>query len=241
MSDAALRIARVLVVEDDAALSDVVCTFLSDEGYACVPAFSGIEALLRAGSAEKPFDLVILDLMLPGIPGEELIGRLRQVWGVPVVVTSAKADVDACVGVLRLGADDYLVKPFDLEELLARVEARLRDRGTKGASGRPAALLHFGRWTLDSAAHTFVVDGAPLLLTRTEFDLLATLMEDPRRVFTKRELFERVRHEEALVEERTIATHVGNIRAKLRASGTDVYLETVWGIGFKLRDATELA
>ncbi len=178
--DDASRIARVLVVEDDAALSDVVCTFLSDEGYACVPAFSGTEGLLRAESAEKPFDLVILDLMLPGIPGEELIGRLRQAWGeVPVVVTSAKSDVAARVSVLRLGADGYLVKPFDLEELLARVEARLRDRGTKEALGHPVAPLHFGRWTLDSIACTFAVDGAPLLLTRTEFYLLATLMEDP--------------------------------------------------------------
>lgn len=227
---------RVLVVEDDAALSEVVCTFLGDEGYACVPAFSGTEALLlaeRSGRGEKnlPFDLVILDLMLPGVPGEELIGRLRAAGvGAPVIVTSAKGAIADRVGVLRLGASDYLVKPFDLEELLARVEVQLRGRRGTGAS----ETMRFGRWELDPSARTFAVDGEPVRLTRTEFDILAVLMREPSRVFTKQALFELVRHEEALADERTISTHVGNLRSKLRATGTDGYIQTVWGIGFKL-------
>ena len=230
--------ARVLVVEDDAALSDVVCTFLSDEGYACVPAFSGTEALLLAeraagqkGSAGG-FGLVILDLMLPGVSGEELIGRLRELLGaVPIVVTSAKSELADRVGVLRLGADDYLVKPFDLDELLARVEVQLRRVAPASVPGE----LRCDNWVLDLERRAFLVDGEELRLTRTEFDILAALMSQPGRVFTKRDLFERVRDEEALSEERTIATHVGNLRAKLRASGTDGRIETVWGIGFKLR------
>ena len=227
---------RVLVVEDDAALSEVVCTFLGDEGYACVPSFSGTEALLaaeRAAEKNQPFDLVILDLMLPGVPGEELIGRLRAAdVAAPVIVTSAKSAVTDRVALLRLGASDYLVKPFDLDELLARVEVQLRGRETAGA---PAPTLRFGCWELDPAARTFAVDGAPLRLTRTEFDILAAMMAEPGRVFTKRSLFELARNEEALTEERTIATHVSNLRAKLRSSGTDAYLQTVWGIGFKLQ------
>ena len=227
---------RVLVVEDDAALSEVVCTFLGGEGYACAPAFSGIEALLlaeRAAEKNQPFDLVILDLMLPGVPGEELIGRLRDAGvAAPVIVTSAKSAVTDRVGLLRLGASDYLVKPFDLDELLARVEVQLR--GPAGAV-RPSGELRFGRWELDPAARRFAVDGAELRLTRTEFDILAALMREPSRVFTKQALFELVRSEEALTEERTIATHVSNLRAKLRASGTDAYIQTVWGIGFKLQ------
>lgn len=227
---------RVLVVEDDAALSEVVCTFLGGEGYACVPAFSGTEALLlaeRAADKSRPIDLVILDLMLPGVPGEELVGRLRAAGvDAPVIVTSAKSAVTDRVGLLRLGASDYLVKPFDLEELLARVEVQLR--GNAGAP-RPSGSLRFGRWELDPVARTFFVDGAELRLTRTEFDILAALMREPSRVFTKQALFELVRNEEALTEERTIATHVSNLRAKLRASGTDAYIQTVWGIGFKLR------
>lgn len=228
---------RVLVVEDDAALSEVVCTFLGGEGYACAPAFSGTEALLlaeRATKEDQPFDLVILDLMLPGVPGEELIGRLRAAGtAAPVIVTSAKSAVTDRVGLLRLGASDYLVKPFDLDELLARVEVQLRDRAP---ATRPAGTLRFGRWELDPAAHRFVVDGTELRLTRTEFDILVALMREPSRVFTKQALFELVRSEEALTEERTIATHVSNLRAKLRASGTDAYIQTVWGIGFKLHE-----
>ncbi|MBM6774292.1 response regulator transcription factor [Olsenella profusa] len=224
---------RVLVVEDDPALSEVVCTFLGDEGYACAPAFSGTEALLaaeRAAEKNEPYDLVILDLMLPGVPGEELLGRLRaEGVAAPVIVTSAKGALSDRVGVLRLGASDYLVKPFDLEELLARVEVQLR-----GRAGSRGATLRFGRWELDPAARTFSVDGRPLRLTRTEFDILAALMRDPRRVFTKQALFELVRHEEALTDERTISTHVSNLRSKLRETGTDGYIQTVWGIGFKL-------
>ena len=226
---------RVLGVEDDAALSEVVRTFLGDEGYACAPAFSGTEALLlaeRAAEKGQPFDLVILDLMLPGVPGEELIGRLRAAGvDAPVIVTSAKGALADRVGVLRLGASDYLVKPFDLEELLARVEVQLRGRETPAA---PAAL-RFGRWELDPDARSFSVDSAPVRLTRTEFDILAALMREPSRVFTKQALFELVRNEEALTEERTISTHISNLRVKLRPSGTDAYIQTVWGIGFKLQ------
>lgn len=231
---------RVLVVEDDAALSEVVCTFLGDEGYACVPAFSGTEALLladRASEKNEPFDLVILDLMLPGVPGEELIGRLRSAGvGAPVIVTSARSAVTDRVGLLRLGASDYLTKPFDLDELLARVEVQLRDRArAAGREGRAVAALRFGRWELDPAARAFAVDGEPLRLTRTEFDILAAMMREPSRVFTKQALFEIVRNEEALTEERTISTHVSNLRSKLRPTGTDSYIQTVWGIGFKLK------
>lgn len=231
---------RVLVVEDDAALSEVVCTFLGDEGYACAPAFSGTEALLladRAGEKNEPFDLVILDLMLPGVPGEELIGRLRSAGvGAPVIVTSARSAVTDRVGLLRLGASDYLTKPFDLDELLARVEVQLRDRArAAGQEGRAVAALRFGRWELDPASRAFAVDGEPLRLTRTEFDILAAMMREPSRVFTRQALFEIVRNEEALTEERTISTHVSNLRSKLRPTGTDSYIQTVWGIGFKLQ------
>ena len=226
---------RLLIVEDDAALSEVICSFLASKGYDSVPAFSGTEALLLAERVDEQgqqFDLVILDLMLPGIPGEELIGSLRAA-GVdsPVIVTSARSAVTERVSLLRLGASDYLVKPFDLEELLARVEVQLRDDNRSGSS---AGVLRFGVWELDPAARAFTVGGESLHLTRTEFDILLVMMREPSHVFTKRALFEQIRNEEALTEERTIATHVSNLRVKLRSSGTDGYLRTVWGIGFKL-------
>ena len=251
------RTMRVLVVEDDASLNEIVCTFLSHEGYACTPAFSGSEArMLLEGAgpdAGRPFDLVITDLMLPGCPGEELVPFARERLGnVPVIVISAKGAVDDRVALLRCGADDYLVKPFDLDELLARIEAQLRVRGIAAGevpdvSGE-AGEFRFGAWRLAAATRSFKVAGAPVRLTRTEFDLLAELMAHPDRVHTKRDLYVASCHDEALrddiargavrltaSDEKTVSTHMGNLRAKLKDTGTEGYLETVWGIGFKLR------
>lgn len=229
---------RVLVVEDDAAISDVVFSALTQEGYACRCAYSGTEALMIVESGEE-FDVVLCDLMLPGASGEEVIAALRARGTTPVIVASAKGEVADRVALLRMGADDYLVKPFDLDELIARVEALLRRAHAAGADAAcvpEASALSFGQWCLDEDARTFSVAGSPVRLTRTEFDILAALMHHPKKVFTKRELFEIARNEEALADERTINTHMSNMRAKLKETGTDVYLETVWGIGFKLAD-----
>lgn len=281
-ADAAAR-ARVLVVEDDAAISDVTCSVLAQEGYACTPAYSGSEArLLVEGGAQ--FDLVICDLMLPGMPGEDVVALVRSRSNAPILVTSAKAAVVDRVALLRAGADDYLVKPFDLDEFVARVEALIRRAGvpTRGAAASPDAASAgagaaggaagggaasgsgkphgaaavgstprgaasaglaagsservFGAWRLNEVERTFEVADVPVRLTRTEFDIVAALMRRPRKVFTKRELYQAVWREEAAIEEKSISTHVSNIRAKLKATGTGHYIETVWGIGFKLAD-----
>ena len=261
--------ACILVVEDDAAINKVVCSYLGKLGAECVPAFSGTEGLMHLEGGRR-FDLLITDLMLPGAPG------------VPLIVLSARATVADRVDLLRLGADDYLVKPFDLEELAARCEAVLRRVGGGGASGAggdggdadfgnrtsasasdgaagpPAAsrasggiacgtgsdaasqspdeCLRFGSWMLDEGARAFTVAGEPVRLTRTEFDILHALMVAPRRVHTKRALSEAAGGDAAALEDKTVSTHIGNLRAKLRPTGTDRYIETVWGVGFKLRD-----
>lgn len=233
-------VARILVVEDDPALSDVVCTYLGDHGYHCMPAFSGSEARLIFDQGAA-FDLVITDLMLPGLPGETVVELVRAQGSAPVIVTSARASVTDRVTLLRIGADDYLTKPFDLEELLARVEVCLRRTSAESlradVSAGQEGVLRFGAWEANESTRTFLVDGAPLKVTRTEFDILCALMRRPSKVFSKRELFECVRHEDALgdcFDDKTIATHVGNIRAKLKSTGTQAYIQTVWGIGFKL-------
>ena len=256
--------ARILVVEDDAAINRVVCSYLEKAGAMCTAAFSGSEGLMclaggaGAGAASASavaaggtgsagasagFHLVITDLMLPGASGEEVVAAARAA-GLPVVVLSARATVADRVDVLHRGADDYLVKPFDLEELLARCEAVLRRSGSSAAgaavapaiAGAAVPVLRFGQWELDEAARRFTVAGMPVRLTRTEYEIIRALMAEPRRVHTKRALSAAVGGDEAALEDKTVATHIGNIRAKLRGTGTDGYIETVWGIGFKLCD-----
>ena len=240
---------RILLVEDDASISDVVRSTLQGEGHACHPAYSGTEAKLLIES-EVPFDLAICDLMLPGIPGEDVVALIRSKGTMPILVTSAKAQVVDRVTLLRMGADDYLVKPFDLDELVARVEALLRrsnsacavterpgsgrDDGQDDSEGELPAV--FGEWQLWEDARRFEAAGKLIRLTRTEFDIVATLIRHPSKVFTKRELYHEVWNEDAVVEEKAISTHISNIRAKLKDTGTEAYIETVWGIGFKLAE-----
>lgn len=227
---------RILVVEDDPSLNDVVCSFLRLRGYACTAAFSGTEGRMLLERDARPFDLVVCDLMLPGASGEELIAEVRAGAGssVPIVVVSAKGSPDDRVALLRLGADDYLVKPFQLEELLARIEVQLRHAARERGPEPAGAVRTFGDWWASSADRTFWANGTPVKLTRTEFDIVWLLMGSPNRVFTRHQLIEAVRGNEDAREEKTASTHVGNIRAKLKDTGTTCGIETVWGIGFKL-------
>ncbi len=229
---------HILVIEDDPSLNDVVCSFLCLRGYACTAAFSGTEGRMLLERDAQAFDLVVCDLMLPGASGEELIAEVRAGAGgsVPIVVVSAKGGLDDRVTLLRLGADDYLVKPFQLEELLARIEVQLRHaaREQRGAERTAGTVRTFGDWRASAADRAFWANGVPVKLTRTEFDIVWLLMEAPNRVFTRHQLIEAVRGEEDAREEKTASTHVGNIRAKLKGTGTTCGIETVWGIGFKL-------
>ena len=226
--------ARVLVIEDDAAINDVVTTRLARDGHVVTQAFSGSEARLLLGEKNVAFDLVVCDLMLPGATGEELVGLIRERdVATPVVVISARATTADKIGLLGLGADDYLVKPFDLDELAARVAVQLRHRGVTAVAS--ADVLRYRRWTLDSSARTLAVDDvSEVPLTRIEFNILEALVRRPNKVFSKSELFELAWGEPFAGDDSTVAVHVSNIRAKLRATGTDDYLKTVWGMGFKL-------
>lgn len=183
-------------------------------------------------------DAAICDLMLPGATGEEVLAAIRAQGDAPVIVASAKGDVSQRVALLREGADDYLVKPFDLDELVARLEAVLRRKAAPFVqkSCDRSSDSTFRSWRIDEQSRTFSAAGVPVVLTRTEFDIVVALVRHPKKVFTKRELFEIVRNEEALSDEKTISTHISNIRRKLKRSATQDYIETVWGIGFKLAD-----
>lgn len=236
---------HVLIIEDDADINQIVATRLERDGYLCTQAFSGSEAKLllerglEAHAADKtedfPFDLIISDLMLPGTTGEELVAAIREHGAdVPVIVISARTTAADKIDLLKLGADDYLTKPFDLDELAARVEVQLRHRGHVAVSGSAGSTLRFRDWELDHEARTFTAADAPVDLTRIEFNIVEMLMRHPKRVFTKQELFEGAWGEPYAADANTVNVHVSNIRTKLKPTGTADYIKTVWGMGFKL-------
>lgn len=224
---------HILVVEDDSAINALLCRVVSDAGYDCRGAFSGSEAALLAEKYD--YDLILLDLMLPGLSGEEFIRQVRKGKNMPVIVLSAKAGLEDRVNVLRLGADDFIPKPFDNAEVLARIEAQLRRyKKFSGLSG--GTVLRWGELTLDRERIIVSVAGQELTLTAREFEILALLMEDPKKVYTREQIYERVWGEEYMGDDNTVNVHISNLRAKLSKASEREYIKTVWGIGFKMAE-----
>lgn len=233
---------HILIVEDDADNNEMLREYLESHGYACTQAFSGSEAWLLFSM--KKFDLILLDLMLPGVAGEELVPEFSG--KAPVIVLSAKSGLDSKVDLLSAGAEDYLCKPFDLPELLVRIQVQLRRQDRKAENQADTAqdapeqasaertLYRYREWTLDPGAMEMTAAGNPVILTKHEFLILELFIRNPGRVFSKQMIYEYVWGEEYLAEDKTINVHISNIRSKLKASGTDSYLQTVWGMGFKL-------
>lgn len=224
---------HVLVVEDDPDINRLLCKIAGDAGYDCRPAFSGSEALLLA--EKYCYDLILLDLMLPGLSGEEFIAKLRAGKTMPIIVLSAKAGTEARVNVLKLGADDFIPKPFENAEVLARMEAQLRRY--KRFSGTPASgVLQWGDLALDREAVQVTAGGIEVTLTVREFEILALLMEHPKKVFTREQIYEQVWGEEFMGDDNTVNVHISNLRAKLGKASEKEYIKTVWGIGFKMME-----
>ncbi|PNY79406.1 response regulator transcription factor [Deinococcus koreensis] len=218
----------ILIVEDNAGVRDMVREYLTEHGFAVRVAGNGQEGLLEARH-HRP-DLVLLDVMMPGMDGLEFLRRFRAVDAAPVIFLTARdAELDKVLG-LELGADDYVTKPFSMAELLARVRAHLR-RGQEPAQN---GVIRLDELALDSDARTVHVRGGRVDLTRSEFELLHTLMRAPGRVYNRLELLEQLQ-EEALGSERTIDVHVRNLRTKIEAEPARPRLiETVFGVGYRL-------
>lgn len=221
----------ILIVEDDNEINHMLSALLHSSGYMTQSAYSGTEALLYLEKQETR--AVILDLMLPGMAGEDLLQKIKERDpALPVIVASAREDVQTRVELLRAGADDYIVKPFDTEELLARLEVALRRSGGDKRSRK----IVFKDIVIEPEEYRVRVSGQEVALTRREFLILELLMSNPNKVFTKNNIYESVWNEEFVGEDNAVNVHISNIRQKLaKVNSEETYIQTVWGIGFKMK------
>ena len=217
---------KIAVIDDDVYIGNMLEELLAKEGYHVIRAYSGTEALLLL-SGQRP-DLVLLDLMLPGLSGEEI---LPKITGIPVIVVSAKVDVSDKVNLLMDGAADYITKPFDTKELLARVAVQLRGPAKVGAQA-----LFFGDLMMDDAAHSVMAAGIPVQLTKTEYAILKHLLQNPSQVVTKSRLLDLIGEDTPDCTESSLKVHIGNLRKKLRGANDREYIDAVWGIGYKMNE-----
>lgn len=221
---------EILVVEDDNDINGLIVDALKQNSYRCTSAFSGTEALLYIKS--KNFDVIILDLMLPGMSGADLIKQIKPQNDAPILVVTAKDELDSKVDLLMLGADDYITKPFEIEELLARVAVQIR----KNSRGFACEILRHGDLVLNKGIHKVTLHDSEVIMTRQEFKILELLLANPSRVFSKQDIYNYAWDEEYIGEDKTINVHISNIRQKLKQISSEEYIETVWGVGFKLAD-----
>lgn len=215
---------KILITDDDIHIGNMTEEVLRKAGYDVLRAYSGTEALLVL-SSEKP-DLVLLDLMLPGLSGKELLPKIKNI---PVIVVSAKVGIDDKVNLLLGGAADYITKPFETRELLARIEVALRKSDFSSASE-----LHFRDLKLNTDTHEVFSNGQKVKLTRTEYAILKMLMQNPEQVIAKSRLLDMISEDTPDCTESSLKIHISNLRKKLREATGNEYIEAVWGIGFKM-------
>ena len=228
-----LREYRILVVDDDPSIVNIIQTALEQEGYSVITASDG-RAACSVAEENKP-DLIIMDLMMPGLSGILATVRIRESSNVPILILSAKAEGSDRVLGLEAGADDYLVKPFYQQELLARVAALLRRYDRLGSIRETAAsdCIKVGDITLDISGKKLVVRGKDVHLTPTEYRMLSVLMGRPGRVFSAEELYERAWQEESYAVENTVMVHIRRLREKIEINPKKPeHLKVVWGIGY---------
>lgn len=223
---------RILVVEDEAEIARYLRRGLTLEGFQVEVASDGQAALTAA--RDNPPELVILDLMLPGVDGLEVARRLRSVSDLPIIMLTARDSVPARVAGLEAGADDYLIKPFAFEELLARVRVQLR----RGRRADQPVVLRYGPLTMDTAAHETQIGGRRVELTAKEYELLELFMQHPQQVLTREVIYDRVWGYDFGGESNIIEVYVRYLRQKLEAGGEVRVLQTVRGVGYILREET---
>lgn len=220
----------IMVVEDDTNINHLLKTALEKDGYKVIQAFSGTEAILLL-QMEKAVSLVLLDLMLPGLSGEEVLKCIREKGNLPVIVLTAKDSLDEKIGMLTQGADDYITKPFEIPEVLVRIQVQLRHAGRETEKDR----ITYGKMILDKTSYQITIDGKVVpKITKQEFAILELLAGHPKRVFSKEDIFTYAWEEPYIGETKTLDVHISNIRKKIKSVTADEYIETVWGIGYRI-------
>ena len=224
---------NVLVVDDDREIVDSICIFLSGEGYKALKAYDGIEALEIL--SENEVHLMILDIMMPKLNGIKTLMKLRESRNIPVILLSAKSeDADKILG-LTAGADDYVTKPFNPSELVARVKSQLRRYTTLGSIGKQNGEIVIDGLCVNTENKTVKVDGEDVRLTPIEYKILELLVRNRGRVFSAEDIYSNVWNEETVVGDNTIAVHIRHIREKIEINPKEPkYLKVVWGIGYKI-------
>lgn len=222
---------KILIIEDNIDINNLLRDILIKENYEVRQCFTAMEALLQKDLEE--FDLMILDLMMPVKSGEEFIKEIRdKSISIPIIVISAKIDVDSRVNVLNIGADDFIKKPFEKEDVLARIQANIR---RYREFSKINSSLNYKNLKYNKQMENFTINGNELQLTKTELNILKLFIENQNRIFTKKNLYEAVWKDNFAADEDTINVHISNIRNKIKKFDSEEYIETVWGIGYRLK------
>ena len=227
---------NILVAEDDMDINRLVTRYLIKEGYNVEGVHDGREALRYITS--RQYHLIVLDLMMPHINGFDLLRKIREIGNKPVLILSARSEDSDKIEGLGLGADDYISKPFNIEELVARVKAQLRRYLLYNIHASPnSMILQCMDIIMNPANYEITISGKPVILTAKEFDILKLFMENPRRVFTKQQIFNAIWGEDFISDENTVMVHIRRLREKIEVDPSNPrYIHTVWGIGYKLAE-----
>ena len=255
----------ILIIEDDKEINKLLATYLAKNGYETKSCFDGVDGLNKIrkysrcndhtneiiaakGSADGKdvdnIDLVLLDMMLPGFSGDEIITKIRAFTDIPIIVISAVSTLDDRLYMMKNGADDYIIKPFELPDVLVRIEAvmrrydmpKRREAGKENTSAAaPGKKLTYGSIIMDTGLMTVTLKNKEIILTSKEYEILKLMMENPNKLFSKANLYESIWNEEYFPEDQSLKVHMSNLRAKLKKLDDFDYIETIWGMGYRLR------
>lgn len=220
---------NILIVEDDITIHNLLNELLKDNAYSTYDAYSGTEALMILNDNNKKIDLILLDLMLPGLNGEEIIKKVKNI---PIIVLSAKLSVSDKVNALSIGANDYITKPFNNDELLSRIAVQLRINNTNNSSSE----LIYKNMKLNDDLHSVTINSKKVNFTNTEYSIIRKLLLNPNQIISKSKLIDMLSEEDQDGAESSLKVHISNMRKKIRKITDDEYIESVWGIGFKMHD-----